>query len=89
MEGTVRSRPIISDEERARRKNEVDFARRSVRYEGTVLRPEIEKINEKYINGLLTSEEHGEAVRASTRKFVDGYAHGFQVRQELESLLGS
>jgi hypothetical protein len=50
--------PKISEEERVTRKRAVDVARGSVRFEGFVLAPEIELINERYINGEFTSQEH-------------------------------
>lgn len=58
--------PQISEEERLTRKRAVDVARGSVRFEGFVLAPEIELINDRYINGELTSQEHVEAVLAAT-----------------------
>lgn len=50
-------RPKISDAERARRKEAVDFARGSVRFEGFVLDEATEALNARYIDGDLTSEE--------------------------------
>lgn len=49
---------LISMEESAKRKYAVDFARGSVRFEGIVLTPEIEEINQQYIHGHITSQEH-------------------------------
>ena len=61
MADTVKTTPPISDEERARRKATIAFARRSVRYEGIILCDGIEALNEKYINGELTLQEHTQA----------------------------
>jgi hypothetical protein len=58
-------KPRISAEESARRRAEVDFARGSVRFEGFILGADIEAINERYINGELTSDEHVEAIKAA------------------------
>lgn len=49
---------LISMEESAKRKYAVDFARGSVRFEGILLTPEIEEINQQYIYGHITSDEH-------------------------------
>lgn len=49
---------LISPEESAKRKYAVDFARGSVRLEGIFLTPEIEEINQQYIHGHITSQEH-------------------------------
>ena len=49
---------LISMEESAKRKYDVDFARGSVRFEGIVLTPEIEEINQQYIYGHITSQEY-------------------------------
>lgn len=56
-------KPAISEEERARRKAAVDFARGSVRLEGFALSTQLEAINQSYINGELTDEEHVQAIR--------------------------
>lgn len=56
--------PQISEEERARRKASIDNARASVRLEGIILSPEIEQINQQFINGELTRQEHVEAIKA-------------------------
>jgi hypothetical protein len=49
---------LISMEESAKRKYAVDFARGCVRFEGIILTPEIEEINQQYIQGHITSQEH-------------------------------
>ena len=49
---------LISMEESAKRKYAVDFARGCVRFEGILLTPEIEEINQQYIYGHITSQEH-------------------------------
>ena len=61
MKDTVRPYLLINEQEKARRKAEVDYARGSVRYEGVILCEEIETLNERYINGELTSDEHTKA----------------------------
>jgi hypothetical protein len=61
---------LISMEESAKRKYAVDFARGSVRFEGIVLSPEIEAINQQYIHGHLTSQERiALSFAASEREF--------------------
>lgn len=52
-------------QERARRKASIDNARASVRLEGFVLSPEIEQINQRFIDGELTRQQHIEAVKAA------------------------
>jgi hypothetical protein len=54
----------ISDEERARRKAAIDYARGSVRLEGFVVSDRAEELNRRYINGEITSAEHSTAIRA-------------------------
>ncbi|MDM8356168.1 antitoxin VbhA family protein [Pandoraea communis] len=49
---------FISPEERIRREKIIGFARGSVRYEGIVLTPEIEGLNDLYINGEIDKTEH-------------------------------
>ena len=56
----------ISEAERARREREVSFARGSVRYEGGILSDEIERLNARYINGEIDSDELTAAILAST-----------------------
>ena len=68
LKDAVKTMPLISEDERARRKTEVDFARRSVRYEGHILCDEMEALNEKYINGQFTSEEFSVAIGQSIEK---------------------
>ena len=60
---------LISDEEKARRKKEVDFAVGSSRLEGVILPPEIEALNAQYINGEIACVmELGEKIRAESRR---------------------
>jgi hypothetical protein len=59
------SKLMISSEERARRQAAVDFARGSVRLEGFTLSAEIEAINQRYIDGEITGEEHVEAIKVA------------------------
>lgn len=58
-------RPQIDDQERARRRAAIEFARGSVRFEGFVLSPEVEEINRRFIDGELTGDEHIEAIKAA------------------------
>lgn len=53
----------ISEKERTRRKKAVDCGRNSVRLEGFVLAPEIDTLNQRYIDGELSSEELTAAIR--------------------------
>lgn len=57
--------PQISEEERARRKASVDNARASVRLEGFILSPEIERLGQQFIDGELTRQELVEAVKVA------------------------
>lgn len=50
--------PRLTDAQRAQRKAAIDFARGSVRLEGVVLGAEVERLNQRYIDGELSSEEH-------------------------------
>ncbi|SPD48438.1 antitoxin VbhA family protein [Cupriavidus neocaledonicus] len=50
------------------RKEAVDYARGSVRFEGFVLSPEAEEINRRYITGELTLDEFIEASKAAALK---------------------
>jgi hypothetical protein len=69
-------KPGISEEERAKRKSEVDFARGSCRFEGLVLRPELEAINERYIAGEINSDEHTQLCIAETKRKYSAPANG-------------
>ena len=55
----------ISAQERTARQKEIDFARASVELEGFTLSPEVEEINQRYIDGELSGDEHGAAIRAA------------------------
>jgi len=59
------SENYLTKQERARRKASIDNARGSVRLEGFILPPEVEQINQRFINGELTRREHVEAVKAA------------------------
>ena len=59
------SRAPISEAERARRKREVSFARGSIRYEGGILSDEVERLNARYIDGEIDSDELTAAILAS------------------------
>lgn len=51
-------KPRLTDAQRGQRKAAIDFARGSVRLEGVVLSAEIERLNQRYIDGELSSQEH-------------------------------
>ena len=55
---TMDARVTITEDERARRREAVNFARGSVRFEGIVLSDEAEALAERFINGEITLEEH-------------------------------
>ncbi len=63
------SPPLISEEERARRKAACDFARGSVRFEGFILDDAAEALVARYINGELTREE----MNAEVLKLASGH----------------
>jgi hypothetical protein len=52
----------LSDDERARRKKAVDYARGSIRLEGFVLEEEAEAPFASYVNGEIDRPEHDAAV---------------------------
>jgi hypothetical protein len=58
-------RPLTDAKERGRRQNAIDFARASVELEGFTLSAEVEAINQRYIDGELTGDEHIAAIRAA------------------------
>ena len=43
--------PLLSDEERDRRRYAIDFGRGSVRYEGGILSLEVEALNARFVEG--------------------------------------
>ena len=57
MDPTLPARQSISDEERRSRQKAVDYARGSVRLEGFILGPDIDALNQRYVEGELTSDE--------------------------------
>ena len=61
----------ITAAERAKRQAAIDFARGSVRLEGVVLSPEIESINQQYIDGLIDADtRRALSFAASEREFA-------------------
>lgn len=63
--------PTITAAERAKRQAAIDFARGSVRLEGVVLSPEIESINQQYIDGLIDADtRRALSFAASEREFA-------------------
>ena len=59
------TRPPISGAERTRREREVSFAQGRVRYEGGILSEEVERLNARYIDGKIDSDELTAAILAS------------------------
>ncbi len=51
---------MITEQEKNRRKEIINFARGNVRFEGIILSDKVEEINQKYINGEINKEEHTE-----------------------------
>jgi hypothetical protein len=62
---TLRSKPGIAPEERARRKSAVDYARGSVRLEGFVISDHFEELNRRYVEGEITDAELTAAILAN------------------------
>lgn len=58
------ARPPLSDEERARRHNSVEIARRSMQLSGFELDAETQALNARYVNGELTDDELTAAILA-------------------------
>ena len=48
---------MITEQEKQKRIQAINFARGSVRLEGVILSKEIEELNKKYINGEYSDEE--------------------------------
>lgn len=51
---------MITEQEKNRRKEIINFARGNVRFEGVILSDKVEEINQKYINGDIDKAEHTE-----------------------------
>jgi hypothetical protein len=60
----VRPKSSVTPEERARRKEAVDYGRGSVRLEGFVMSDYAEELNRRYVEGEITSAERSAAIRA-------------------------
>lgn len=56
-------RPLIDAQERERRQKAIDFARASVELEGFKLSAEVEAINQQYIDGDISGDEHVAAIK--------------------------
>jgi ferric-dicitrate binding protein FerR (iron transport regulator) len=54
----------ISEAEKARRRAAIAYARGSVRLEGFSLAPDIEDLNQRYIDGEISGAEHSAAIRS-------------------------
>jgi hypothetical protein len=65
MDQITTEKSTITEAERARRKEAIDFARGSVRLEGFHLGPDVEELNRRYIAGEMSSDEHSAAIRKS------------------------
>lgn len=63
MGQVLSDKPKITEAERVRRQQSIDYARASVRLEGFILSPEVEELNRRYVAGEITGEEHSEAIR--------------------------
>ena len=63
MDQVTPSARIISDDERRRRQKAIDYARGSVRLEGFTLDPDIEALNQRYVDGELTRAELTAAIK--------------------------
>lgn len=61
---------MITQEEKQRRQELINFAIGNVRFEGVVLSKEIEKINQKYINGEIAKLEHSQLCIQQMKKEV-------------------
>jgi hypothetical protein len=68
---TLSEKLVLSDVEKAKRKAEVDFARGSVRLEGFLLDEGAEYLNQRYVNGSLSSSELTSALLEHARSKVN------------------
>lgn len=59
---------MITEQDIKRRKDIIDFSRGNVRFEGVILSKEVEYINQQYINGEISNEEHSALGMAQVRK---------------------
>jgi hypothetical protein len=64
--------PDLSDEERIRRQQPIDFARGSVLLSGGGLDAEVEALNARYVAGEMSDDEHVAAVIAHARTLPTG-----------------
>jgi hypothetical protein len=75
MEEAKPATPPVTDAERLRRQKAVEYARGSAWLEGFVLDADIEALNQRYVNGELTSEELTAAIPAiESRVYLPGPA---------------
>lgn len=58
---------MITEQEKNRRQQAIDFARGNVRFEGIILSDAVEKLNQRYINGEINKAEHTELCIAQMR----------------------
>jgi Antitoxin VbhA len=63
MEEAKPATPRVTDAERLRRQKAVEYARGSAWLEGFVLDADIEALNQRYVNGGLTSEELATSIK--------------------------
>ena len=64
LPGETASRGGISEAEKARRRAAIAYARGSLRLEGFSLTPDIEALNQRYIEGEISGAEHSAAIRS-------------------------
>lgn len=69
---------MITEQERNRRKEVIDFSRGNVRFEGVILSKEVEAINDNFINGDIDIEEHTDLCIAQMR-------NEFEIRKNLDN----
>lgn len=63
MDQATPSARTMSDDERCRRQKAINYARGSVRLEGFTLDPDIEALNQRYVEGKLTRTELTNAIQ--------------------------
>ncbi len=63
MDQATQAAQAAAADERHRRQKAVDDARGSVRLDGFVLDPDIEALNQRYVDGELTSDELTAAIK--------------------------
>lgn len=59
---------MITQEEKNKRQDIINFSRGNVRYEGVILSQEVESINQNFINGLIDKTEHSKLCITQIKK---------------------